>query len=60
MNLLPTVLVDSREKRPLAITGFPTRVETLPCGDYGLEHFSDWTNPAFVIERKSVRTWFTL
>jgi len=46
--------VDSREKRPLAITGFPTRVETLPVGDYGIEHFSDWQNPGFIIERKSV------
>ena len=50
----PIVTIDSREQRPLAITGFPAERRALPCGDYGIAGFSDWTNPQFVVERKSL------
>jgi len=33
---------------------YPTKVETLPVGDYGIEGFSDWNNPRFIVERKSI------
>jgi len=49
-----TILVDTREQAPLDITAFPTERATLPVGDYGIAGFSDWTNPAFIIERKSL------
>jgi DNA excision repair protein ERCC-4 len=54
MNLTSMLLVDSREKRPLAIRAYPTRVERLEVGDYGILGFSSWDNPQFVVERKSV------
>ena len=28
--------------------------EALPIGDYGIVGFSDWTNPRFIVERKSL------
>lgn len=48
------ILVDTREQRPLEFAEYPTEVATLPVGDYGLKGFSDWDNPQFIIERKSL------
>jgi ERCC4-type nuclease len=48
------VLVDTREQAPLNITAFPTERVGLPCGDYGIAGFSDWNNPAFIVERKTL------
>lgn len=48
------ILVDTREQRPLEFETYPTEVVTLPVGDYGLKGFSDWTNPQFIVERKSL------
>jgi ERCC4-type nuclease len=53
-KLSPTVLVDSREQQPLEIVAYPVEVVGLPCGDYGIKGFSDWNNPAFAVERKSL------
>ena len=50
----PVILIDSREQTPLAIEGFPVERVTLPVGDYGLAGFSDWNNPQFIVERKSL------
>jgi len=51
----PTILIDTREQTPLAFDRrFPTERATLPVGDYGVRGFSDWSNPAFVIERKTL------
>ncbi len=51
---VPVVLVDSREQVPLNISTFPVQVMGLPVGDYGIAGFSDWTNPGFVVERRSL------
>ncbi len=48
------VVVDTREQAPLDITDYPTERATLPVGDYGIAGFSDWDNPAFIVERKSL------
>lgn len=53
-KIQPAILVDSREQLPLDIQAYPTEVVGLPVGDYGIRGFSDWTNPAFIIERKSL------
>ena len=53
-ELTPTILVDSREQQPLVITAFPVEVAGLVAGDYGVKFFSDFENPAFVLERKSL------
>jgi len=50
----PVILVDSREQAPLEIEGFVTERTGLPVGDYGIRGFSDWSNPRFIIERKSL------
>ena len=50
----PVVLQDTREQWPLQIAAFPVEVGTLPVGDYGLKGFSDWQNPGFVVERKTL------
>jgi ERCC4-type nuclease len=49
-----TILIDTREQLPLEITAYPVEAATLPVGDYGVKGFSDWTNPKFIVERKSV------
>lgn len=49
-----TILVDTREQAPLAFTAYPVEQTTLPVGDYGVRNFSDWSNPQFIIERKSL------
>lgn len=49
-----TILVDSREKQPLRFENYLTEVATLPVADYGIAGFSNWTNPGFVVERKSL------
>ena len=54
MELRPVVQIDTREKLPLDIQGYPTERVGLPCGDYGVQNFSDWQNPRFICERKSV------
>ena len=51
---LPTILIDSREQSPLVFENLPSVRATLPVGDYGLRNFSDWENPAFIVERKSL------
>lgn len=51
---MPTILVDTREQAPLPIEAHPVERVTLPVGDYGIAGFSDWDNPAFVVERKSL------
>ena len=48
------IQIDSREQCPLEFGGHPFEVVGLPCGDYGLAGFSDWSNPAFICERKSL------
>lgn len=48
------IQIDTREQRPLKFENFPTEVVGLPIGDYGLRGFSDWDNPAFIVERKSL------
>lgn len=48
------ILVDTREQRPLEFENYPTEAATLPVGDYGLKGFSDWDNPQFIVERKSL------
>ena len=53
--LQPVVIIDTREQRPLEISGYPVERGTLPVGDYGIKGFSDWTNPAFIVERKSLQ-----
>lgn len=53
-DFTPTVQIDSREQLPLDVQGFPTEVVGLPVGDYGVKGFSDWTNPQFIVERKSL------
>jgi DNA excision repair protein ERCC-4 len=51
----PTILIDTREQCPLVfLPEIQTEVIGLPAGDYGLKNFSDWSNPAFIIERKSL------
>jgi ERCC4-type nuclease len=53
-EIVPTVLIDTREQIPLEIEGYPTERTGLPVGDYGLRGFSTWENPAFIVERKSL------
>ena len=50
----PIVQIDTREQCPLDIKAYPTEIATLPVGDYGISGFSDWQNPAFIVERKSL------
>lgn len=49
-----TIQIDTREQAPLPILRFPVERVGLPCGDYGVKGFSDWSNPRFAIERKSL------
>ena len=51
---IPTIQVDTREQVPLRFESYPIETATLPCGDYGIVGFSDWNNPAFIVERKSL------
>jgi len=51
---LPTILIDSREQAPWQIDTYPVEVVGLPVGDYGVRGFSDWVNPRFIVERKSL------
>lgn len=53
-TIFPILLVDSREQRPLPLTRFPIERVGLSVGDYGIKGFSDWENPAFILERKSL------
>ena len=53
-DLKPIIQIDTREQRPLIFNGWPTETVTLSVGDYGLKHFSDWQNPQFIVERKSL------
>ena len=53
-EIMPTILVDSREQTPLDIRAYPVEVVGLPVGDYGIKGFSDMENPQFIIERKSL------
>ncbi len=52
--MTPIVQIDTREQRPLIVTAYPTEVVTLPVGDYGITGFSDWENPRFIVERKTL------
>jgi len=54
LGSISRVLIDTREQTPLPITAYPVERATLPVGDYGIAGFSDWSNPQFVIERKSL------
>lgn len=49
-----TIIQDTREQCPLPLNRFPVVIATLPVGDYGVKGFSDWDNPQFIIERKSL------
>ena len=51
---MTTIIIDTREQRPLEITHYQFEVATLPVGDYGIRGFSDFTNPRFIVERKSL------
>lgn len=53
-EILPTILVDSREQTPFDIRAYPIEVVGQPVGDYGVKGFSDWNNPAFIVERKTL------
>ena len=55
MTRQPTIIIDSREKAPLDIRAYPAEAAGLPAGDYGIKGFSDWANPAFIVERKSIQ-----
>lgn len=48
------IQIDTREQAPLSIQRFPIERIGLPCGDYGIKGFSDWTRPAWICERKSL------
>lgn len=48
------IQIDSREQAPLEIIKYSTEVVGLPVGDYGIRGFSDWNNPRFIVERKSL------
>ena len=50
----PTITIDTREQNPLDIQAYPVERGTLPVGDYGISGFSDWDNPRFIVERKSL------
>lgn len=50
----PIIQLDTREQVPLVITQYPVEKIGLPVGDYGVKGFSDWTNPCFIVERKSI------
>ena len=54
MNLIPTVLIDSREQRPLRIRSYPVRVAGLPTGDYSISGFEGPDCLGFAVERKSL------
>jgi len=54
MDVQTVIQIDSREQWPLEFNGYETEVIGLPVGDYGIRGFSDWTNPAFIVERKSI------
>jgi ERCC4-type nuclease len=51
---LPIVQIDTREQSPLRFENVPSERATLPVGDYGIRGFSDWENPAFIVERKNL------
>lgn len=53
-EITPTIQIDSREQNPLKITAYPVEVCGLRSGDYGIKGFSDTSNPAFSVERKSL------
>jgi ERCC4-type nuclease len=53
-EIVPTIIQDTQEKRPFVLTGYPVEIKKLPVGDYGIRSFSDWNNPAFIVERKSL------
>ncbi len=55
-SLCITIVEDTREGLPLTpyIKNYPVIREGLVCGDYGIKGFSDWNNPAFILERKSL------
>lgn len=48
------IQVDTREQLPLPVQGYEIERIGLPVGDYGIKGFSDWSNPAFIVERKSL------
>lgn len=50
----PTILIDTREQMPWQFTDYKTEITGLPVGDYGIKDFSDWNNPQFIVERKSI------
>ena len=50
----PIVQIDSREQVPLRIQAYPVEIVGLPVGDYGIRGFSDWSNPRFINERKTL------
>ena len=50
----PVVLLDRREQAPPPIKAYRVEWVTLPVGEIGIKGFSDWVNPAFIIERKSL------
>lgn len=54
LKATPVVLIDTREQCPLPITAYPVERTGLPVGDYGIKGFSDWENPRFIVERKSL------
>ena len=53
-DLTPIIQIDSREQAPLELEAYPVEVVGLPVGDYGIRGFSDWQNPRFIVERKSL------
>ena len=51
---LNIIQIDTREQAPLPIRRFLVERAGLPVGDYGVKGFSDWSNPRFIVERKSL------
>lgn len=50
----PVILIDTREQRPLDFAKWPTRVVTLPTGDYSIEGLTH----VIAFERKSLSDLF--
>lgn len=54
-KIAPVIQIDTREQSPLDVQAYPLETTMIPMGDYGLRGFSGWSNPRFIVARKSVR-----
>jgi ERCC4-type nuclease len=53
-EIVPVIQIDTREQTPLGIQRYQIEIAMLPVGNYGIRGFSDWSNPRFIIERKTL------